>query len=76
VRTSEIRDMTDVQIDDAIDDAREEMLNLRIQRALGKLDDFTRFKELKRDLARMLTIRRERHLAAELVEAGAPAEDE
>ncbi len=73
MKISEIRDMTSVQIEGAIDDAREEMLNLRIQFELGSIDNFARLKELKRDLARMLTVRRERELAAELVGANTPA---
>jgi large subunit ribosomal protein L29 len=67
MKVSDIREMTDEQIDAQVESAREEMLNLRIQRELGALEDYSRFQELKRDLARMLTIRRERELAAEMV---------
>jgi large subunit ribosomal protein L29 len=67
MKVSDIREMTEAQIDAQIESAREEMLNLRIQRELGALEDYSRFQELKRDLARMLTIRRERELAAAIV---------
>jgi large subunit ribosomal protein L29 len=59
--------MTDEQLAGAIEDSREEMLNLRIQFELGSLENYTRIKELKKDIARMLTVRRENQLAAELV---------
>lgn len=67
MKVTDIREMTDAQIDTQIENAREEMLNLRIQRELGALEDYSRIQELKRDLARMLTIRRERELAAAIV---------
>jgi large subunit ribosomal protein L29 len=64
---SEIRDLPDEQLAGAIEDAREEKLNLRIQFELGTLEDYTRIKELKTEIARMLTVQRERELAAELI---------
>jgi len=66
-RTAEIRGMTDAEIAGALDDAKHEMFNLRFQRASGQLEDYTRIRQLKREIARLLTIQHERRLAAELV---------
>ena len=67
-KTAEIRRMTDAEIAGALDDARQEMFNLRFQRASGKLEDYTRIRQLKKEIARLLTIQHERRLAAELVQ--------
>jgi large subunit ribosomal protein L29 len=67
MRIREIRDMTDAEISTAIENAREEMFNLRVQREVGTLENYARIKELKCDLARMLTVLRERELAAQMV---------
>lgn len=66
-RSAEIRQMTDAEIAQAIQDARQEMFNLRIQWKLGQLEDYTRIRELKREIARLLTIQHERRLAAKIV---------
>lgn len=65
--TSEIRRYTDGEILKAIDDAREEIFNLRFQWESGQLEDFNRIRQLKKQIARLLTVQRERQLAAELV---------
>jgi len=65
--TAEIRRMTDGEIAQAIHDARQEMFNLRFQWTSGQLEDYTRIRQLKKDVARLLTIQHERHLAAEVL---------
>ena len=45
-----------------LDDAREELMNLRFQQATGELTDFTRLRFTRRQVARLLTILREREL--------------
>ena len=64
---SEIRDMTDEQILDAIEDSKEALFNLRFQAASGQLEDPNALQRTKRDLARLNTILRERQLAAQAV---------
>ncbi|MBN1203206.1 MAG: 50S ribosomal protein L29 [Anaerolineae bacterium] len=68
MRAAEIRNMTNGEILQAIDDAKEEMFNLRFQWESGQLEDYTRIRVLKREYARYLTVLRERELAAELVQ--------
>jgi len=64
---AEIRRMTDGEIVQAIDDVKEELFNLRFQWESGQLEDYTRIRQLKKDIARYLTVQRERQLAAELI---------
>lgn len=65
---SEIRAMTDGEILKALEDAKEELFNLRFQWESGQLEDYTRIRVLRRNVARYKTILRERELAAELVQ--------
>lgn len=67
-KTAEIRQMTDGELHQAIDDAKEELFNLRFQWEIGQLEDYTRVRQVKKQVARLMTIRRERQLAAELVQ--------
>lgn len=72
-RAAEIRQMTDAEIAQAIQEAKQEMFNLRIQWKLGQLEDYMRIRQLKREIARLLTIQHERRLAARLVQEDADA---
>jgi large subunit ribosomal protein L29 len=72
--SAEIRQMTDADIQQAIHDAKEEIFNLRFQWEIGQLEDYSRIRVLKKDVARFLTILRERELAAQLVLVEADAE--
>lgn len=65
----EIRQMDDSELLDAIEDKRNELFQLRFQRAAGQLGDTNLPRYAKRDLAQLLTVRRERQLAAEIVAA-------
>ncbi len=70
----EMRRMTDPELAGAVNDAKVEMFNLRFQWASGQLEDYNRVRQLKKDIARMLTIQRERELAAEVVQEESDAE--
>lgn len=63
---SEIRALHTVEeIRAKIDEAQQAMFNLRFQAASGQLEDFNRLTALRRDVARLKTILRERELAAQ-----------
>lgn len=62
----EIREMTDKQILDAIEDQKLAIFNLRFQRASGQLEDTNVMRRAKRDLARLKTILHQRQLAAQM----------
>jgi len=73
-RAAEIRLMTDAELQQAITDAKQELFNLRIQKSLGQLEDHSRIRQVKREVARLLTIQRERELAAQMLQEEADAE--
>ena len=64
MRPAEIREMTDAELVEALGEAKEEQFNLRFQLATNQLDNHARVKDVKRDIARMLTIIRERAMAS------------
>ncbi len=59
----EIRDMDREELMEALAEAKEEQFNLRFQVATNQLDNTSRIKDVKRDIARILTVLRERELA-------------
>ncbi|HEU4915200.1 MAG TPA: 50S ribosomal protein L29 [Acidimicrobiia bacterium] len=61
---SEVREMTDAELVEALAEAKEERFNLRFQLATNQLDNHARIKAVKQDIARILTVVRERELAA------------
>jgi len=67
---SELREMTDVELTEALAEAKEEQFNLRFQLATNQLDNHARIKDVKQDVARILTILREREMASAGAGAG------
>jgi large subunit ribosomal protein L29 len=66
----ELRDLDDASLLERLRDAKQEAFNLRFQNATGQLDNVSRLKQIKRDIARILTVLREREItAAEALEA-------
>lgn len=65
MRPSEIRELSDEALVDAIEDQRELIFNLRFQKAANQLEDVNQLRYAKRYLARLLTIQHERVLAAQ-----------
>ncbi len=66
MNAQEIRTLSTDEIKARLDDVEEEFFNLRAQFTIGQLENFNRLTELKRDIARIKTILRERELAAEV----------
>jgi len=60
MRASDMRDMTDGALQDQIVTAKRDLFGLRMQAATGELDNTARLRHAKRELARALTIARER----------------
>ena len=60
MKADEIRALSTDELRSQIDEAREEMMNLRFQQATGELVDFTRLRYTRRLIARLLTILKER----------------
>jgi len=62
MKAHEIRAMASDELMQELDDAYEELFNLRFQFSTGQLENFNRLTEVKRDIARLKTIMREREL--------------
>ena len=61
MKARDLRDMSDDQLDDALRDRRQELFNLRFQSVTGALENTTRLKLAKREIARILTVQHERN---------------
>jgi large subunit ribosomal protein L29 len=56
MKTPDIRAMTVDQIDDEVLKLKKEQFNLRFQRATGQLENTSRVREVRRDIARLKTV--------------------
>jgi large subunit ribosomal protein L29 len=65
VKSVEVHNLDDPQLVELVDNARKETFNLRFQHATGQLENTAGMKNAKRDLARALTVARERGLDVE-----------
>lgn len=63
MKAKEIRQMSDKELNAKLLDLKSELFNLRFQMATGQLDNPMRIKSVKRDIARVKTIARERELS-------------
>jgi large subunit ribosomal protein L29 len=70
---SDVRALSADQINDEILKLKKEQFNLRFQRATGQLEKTTRFRQIRRTIAQLLTIDRERTLGKEIPTARAKA---
>ncbi|HEY4584238.1 MAG TPA: 50S ribosomal protein L29 [Acidimicrobiia bacterium] len=66
---TEIREMTDAELIEALGEAKTEHFNLRFQLATNQLDNNSRIREVKRDIARIHTVMRERETKTSLIAA-------
>jgi len=69
MKASDMRPMTVDQIDDEVLKLKKEQFNLRFQRATGQLENTSRVREVRRDVARLKTIARQKR-AGESAGAG------
>lgn len=63
MKASELRGMVSAELATKLDESYQELFNLRFQRATGKLTNTARVGQVRKDIARMKTILRERELA-------------
>jgi large subunit ribosomal protein L29 len=64
MKASEIRDLDDRELTKHLAETRKEVFGLRFSNATGELDNTAGLSRARRDLARVLTVARERELAA------------
>jgi large subunit ribosomal protein L29 len=67
VKPKEVRDFSDAELAQRVKTLKEELFNLRFQLATRQLDNPMRIREVKKDIARVKTIQRERELRGERV---------
>lgn len=67
MKPDEIRELTEAELEEQIDEREEELFRLKFRGAYQELENPALVKKLRRDVARMKTIQRERELAEEEV---------
>lgn len=65
MKSAEIRQMTNDEVNAQIDNAYQELFNLRFQKQVGQVTNPLRVRQVRRSIARLKTILRERELWAE-----------
>ena len=63
MKAKEIRELSVEELEVKLTDLKKDLFNLRLQNATNQLDNPTRIAEVKRDIARVNTILRERELS-------------
>ena len=64
-KTDDLKEMPVSELTERLENTREELFNMRFQLATGQLDNYRRVRLLRRDIARVKTVLRERELASE-----------
>ncbi|MDR3348699.1 MAG: 50S ribosomal protein L29 [Acidaminococcales bacterium] len=62
MKAKEIRDLTAGELDQKLAGLKDELFNLRFQAATGQLDNVMRIKDVKKSIARIKTVQRQREL--------------
>jgi large subunit ribosomal protein L29 len=66
----ELRELSSEEIEQALAETGEELFNLRFQHATGQLENYRRLRQLRREVARIKTVLRERELDETDVDSG------
>lgn len=64
MKTNEIREMSVEELESKLADLKDELFNLRFQMATGQLDNPMKIREVKKSIAQIKTIQREREVNA------------
>jgi large subunit ribosomal protein L29 len=62
-KADELRNLSIPELEARLDEAKEEYFNLRFQHETGQLEDISRLRIIRRDIARILTVIREQEFA-------------
>jgi large subunit ribosomal protein L29 len=66
-KVSELRELNDEELVVKLREAKEELFRLRFQSATGQLENNSRLKAVRKDIARVYTLMRERELGIDMV---------
>jgi len=61
MKATELREMTDVELNKQLKDLKAELFNLRFQHAINQLDNAIRIEAVKKDIARVMTVLAEKN---------------
>ena len=75
VSPGELREMTDDELKDKLREAKEELFNLRFQAATGQLESHGRLRAVRKEIARIYTVKRERELGIVTLEREAESDE-
>ncbi len=64
MKALELRELDASELAEKLDEAKEELFNLRFQMATNQLDNTSRLRQLRREIARISTVIREQEIAA------------
>jgi large subunit ribosomal protein L29 len=64
MKALELRDLDAAELAEKLDEAKEELFNLRFQMATNQLDNTARLRQVRREVARISTVIREQEIAA------------
>ena len=64
MRAAELRKLSYAELQEQLDESKEELFNLRFQIVTNQLDNTARIKQVRRDVARIKTMMREQEIAA------------
>ena len=70
MKPSELREMDDDELFNKLTESKHELFNLRFQHVTGQQDNYARLGQVRRDVARINTLLREREIAAAEAEGG------
>jgi large subunit ribosomal protein L29 len=65
-KAAELRELADTDLETKLVESRRELFNLRFQLATGRLDNIARIPEVRREIARLLTLQGERARGEEI----------
>ena len=63
MKMKEVHELNEQELENKVKELKEELFNLRFQQATGQLDNVMRIKEVRRNIARVKTVLRERSLS-------------
>lgn len=63
MKVQDVRELNELELEEKVKELKEELFNLRFQLATGQLENVMRIKEVRRSIARVKTVLRERALS-------------
>jgi large subunit ribosomal protein L29 len=76
LQATDLRTSTEEELDNKLNEAKIELFNLRFQAATGQLESHGRLRAVRKEIARIYTVKRERELGIVVVEDEEESADE